>query len=151
MNDDALTMLESDHRKVEDLFAETKGDSPDLEQLGIKIAQALLVHTEIEEKIFYPAVRERAQRERNKKEKMFVGHAFHEHRIVKNMLLELSAARGKPASLRAVLSKLEKVVLLHVTEEEKIMFPDAQKLFGAIELQELGRQMEEIKAHRPAA
>jgi len=151
MPENALTVLENDHRKVEGLFAQTKEDSPDLEQIGIKIAQELLVHTEIEEKIFYPAVRERAERERNKKEMMLVGHALDEHRLVKDMLLELSAARGKPASIRAVLWKLEKAVLLHVTEEEKIMFPDVRKLFGELELQELGRQMEEIKAHRPAA
>jgi hemerythrin superfamily protein len=60
MPNDAITLLENDHREIQRLFAQTKAADADLDALAISIAQALLVHSEIEEKVFYPAARERA-------------------------------------------------------------------------------------------
>jgi len=54
---DAIQLLKADHRQVEEWFAQfdkAKGDSRKA-QLAAAICDALTVHTEIEEEIFYPA------------------------------------------------------------------------------------------------
>jgi iron-sulfur cluster repair protein YtfE (RIC family) len=122
-----------------------------VEHIGEKIAQALRVHTEMEEHVFYPAIEERAERERHKKDKWLVDHAFNEHHMVKEMLQELAAARGENSKMHAVLTKMHLAVKAHVMEEEKIMFPDVRKMFDKEELRRLAARMREIKAHRPAA
>ena len=54
---DAVGLLKADHRQVEqwfEAFEKTRSDSRKLE-LATKICDALTVHTQIEEEIFYPA------------------------------------------------------------------------------------------------
>ena len=58
---DACTLLDSDHQKVERLFAEYQsagGDSSRKSELAQTICQELTVHATIEEEIFYPAFRQ---------------------------------------------------------------------------------------------
>jgi iron-sulfur cluster repair protein YtfE (RIC family) len=151
MSSDAITLLEGDHREVERLFARTKSADADLDALAVSIAQALLVHTEIEEKIFYPAARERAHATSNVALEKLTDEARREHGIVKGMLVRLSGARGQQAALRQVLWRLEKTVFIHVLEEERLLFPLARRALDENELQRLGEEMSRIKAHRPAA
>ena len=151
MSSDAITLLESDHREVERLFARTKPAEADLDALAVSIAQALLVHTEIEEKIFYPYARERAHATSNVALEKLTDEARREHGIVKGMLARLSGARGQPGALRQILWRLEKTVLIHVLEEERLLFPLARRALDESELRRLGEEMCAIKAQRPAA
>jgi len=151
MSSDAIRLLESDHREVERLFAQTKASDADLDALAVSIAQALLVHTEIEEKVFYPAARERAHATSNVALEKLTGEARREHGIVKGMLQQLSGARGQKPALRRILWRLEKTVFIHVLEEERLLFPLARRAFDESELRTLAASMSEIKAHRPAA
>ncbi len=151
MSSGAITLLENDHREIQRLFAQTKAPDADLDALAVSIAQALLVHTEIEEKIFYPAARERAHATSNVALEKLTGEARREHAIVKGMLQRLSGARGKKSTLKPVLWRLEKTVFLHVQEEERLLFLLARRAFEESELNELGERMADIKAHRPAA
>src|SRR5690349_21836856 len=54
---DAITLLKNDHREVEDLFKEfEKASGPATKRkIAGKISTALIVHTRIENEIFYPA------------------------------------------------------------------------------------------------
>ncbi len=151
MSSDAITLLQNDHREVERLFALTKAPDADLDALAVSIAQALLVHTEIEEKIFYPASRERANATSDVALEKLTGEARREHGIVKGMLQRLSGARGKDSTLKSILWRLEKTIFVHVQEEERLLFPLARRAFAESELKELGEKMAAIKAHRPAA
>jgi len=56
----ALDLLEEDHQQVDGFFDEyeTLEDAGEKERMALKICLALTVHTQIEEEIFYPAVRE---------------------------------------------------------------------------------------------
>ena len=56
---DAITLLKQDHRQVEEWFEEYEDLENEVEkgELAAKICQALKVHTQIEEEIFYPAAR----------------------------------------------------------------------------------------------
>jgi hemerythrin superfamily protein len=151
MSSDAITVLQSDHREVERLFARAKAPNADLDALAVAIAEALLVHTEIEEKVFYPAARERAHATSNVALEKLTDEARREHGIVKGMLQRLSDARGQKPALRQILWRLEKTVLVHVLEEERLIFPLARRAFDEAELHRLGDEMAGIKAHRPAA
>src|SRR3546814_10620976 len=56
---DAIALLKQDHREVEDLFEQfekAKGDDRK-EKLCKQICTELIIHTMIEEEIFYPAFR----------------------------------------------------------------------------------------------
>ena len=60
---DAIKMLTEDHKKVKKLFAQFEkikddGNSDEKSELVKQICTELLIHTHLEEEIFYPAVRE---------------------------------------------------------------------------------------------
>jgi hemerythrin superfamily protein len=147
----AIQLLQNDHREVERLFARTKAPEANLDALAISIAQALLVHTEIEEKIFYRAARERAHATSNVALEKLTNEAHREHELVKHMLQQLSGARGKSSALKHILWRLDKTIFIHVQEEERLLFPLVRRAFDEAELRRLAQQMSEIKAHRPAA
>jgi hemerythrin superfamily protein len=55
---DALSVLRRDHRLAEELFAEFERSAPQqLDPLARRICKMLRVHAQIEEELFYPAVR----------------------------------------------------------------------------------------------
>jgi hemerythrin-like domain-containing protein len=60
---DAIVLLKSDHQEAKDLFKKyekIKEDESDDQKMDIakKVCAALLIHMEIEEKIFYPRIRQ---------------------------------------------------------------------------------------------
>src|SRR4051812_14254400 len=61
---DAVTLLSADHRKVEQLFQQytmkkSGGNTEEKQQIIKQICTELIVHTMLEEEIFYPACREK--------------------------------------------------------------------------------------------
>ena len=54
---DAISLLETDHRMVEDLFEQFKTETSQAQkqELATQICKALRIHTMLEEEIFYPA------------------------------------------------------------------------------------------------
>src|SRR5215216_4319487 len=58
---DAVSLLKGDHRKVEQLFAqfEESEDDKQKQKLAKQICMELIIHTKLEEEIFYPACREK--------------------------------------------------------------------------------------------
>ena len=62
---DAIALLKADHRKVEDLFEqfENARGSKAKQRIANEICMELIVHSDIEEEIFYPAVKEAVEEE----------------------------------------------------------------------------------------
>src|SRR3954462_848434 len=58
---DAASLLKADHRKVEQLFAqfEQSGEEEKKRELVRQICTELVIHTKLEEEIFYPACRDK--------------------------------------------------------------------------------------------
>ena len=83
----ALQVLKDDHRSVEQLFAqfEQLGPRAHRAQEGIvkKVIRELSMHADIEESVFYPAVRSALD------ENDLVLEALEEHHLVKVTLMEL--------------------------------------------------------------
>lgn len=134
----ALEMLEADHRKVEMLFdqyEDMKEDSSEDEKraLAQKICMELKVHTQIEEEIFYPWVRE------NGDESDLVEEATVEHQSAKDLIAQLEGASGIDETYDAKVKVLGEYVKHHVQEEENEMFPPLESMQD--ELDELGQEM----------
>jgi Hemerythrin HHE cation binding domain len=147
----ATALLKKQHKDVRGLFEEVLEveDPESRRQLCERIGQELMVHTKIEEEIFYPAVRELG----DKGEEM-VAEAFEEHHVVDLVLAELPEVDPEDERFHAKMTVLQELVDHHAKEEEKEMFKLAQKL-GKQELAELGERMqaraEELKGEAKAA
>jgi hemerythrin superfamily protein len=132
----AIELLESQHREVEDLFSKIKGTKNADKKAGLfeEIADALAVHAAIEEHVFYPAVKA-------KRTEDILLESLEEHLGIKRVLADLLATDAEDETFDAKLKVLEEQVTHHVGEEESDLFPKVRKLFGADELEAIGQEM----------
>ena len=111
---DPIAMLKTDHRHVEQLFTEfEKADGRrQKKQLAQQICTALVVHTMIEEEIFYPACRGRM-------EQGLLDEAQVEHDGAKALIIEIQAGSPEDEYYDAKVKVLSEDIRHHVREEEK--------------------------------
>lgn len=142
----AIELLKQDHVTVkallEQLNSTTERGVKTRTELLRKIEIELLVHTTIEEQVFYPAFKAAGAKE----ESVMSAEAKEEHRTVDSLVLP-DLKQTAPSSLEfAGRAKVLKELLEHhIEEEEKEMFPKAIKLLGKQKLAELGAEMEALK------
>ena len=138
---DAIKLLEADHRQVEKWFKEfeaTNGQKTK-DKLAEQICTALKVHTQIEEELFYPASREALPSD---KEEM-VDEAVVEHAAAKNLIAEIEAMDVGEELFDAKVKVLQEMIEHHVEEEEKEYFPAVRKT--EMDLEAIGVQMAQRK------
>ncbi|HYP01656.1 MAG TPA: hemerythrin domain-containing protein [Pyrinomonadaceae bacterium] len=140
---DAITLLKTDHKKVAGIFEKlddtTERAEKTREELFTKLKQELDLHAHIEEKIFYPAIKQ-AEETRE-----ITLEALQEHHVVKVLLRELDAMGVTSETWTAKLKVLKENVEHHVEEEEDEMFKKARTVLSTEQLEELGALMEEEK------
>ena len=140
---DAIALLKADHEKVSALFTQleetTERAEKTREELFTKLKQELDLHAHVEEKIFYPALKE-AEKTRD-----ITMEALQEHHVVKVLLRELVAMGVTSETWTAKLSVLKENVEHHVEEEEGEMFKKARTVLSAEQLKELGALIEQEK------
>jgi hemerythrin superfamily protein len=136
----ATALLKQQHKDVKSLFEEVLEveDPESRRQLCERIGQALVVHTKIEEELFYPAVRELG----DKAEEMIL-EAYEEHHVVDLVLAELPEIDPEDERFHAKMTVLQELVDHHVKEEEKEMFPALKET--ELDLKELGSQLAQRK------
>ena len=139
---DAVKLLKDDHEKVKGLFRQfEKARSDDKKkQLADEIMHELEVHSQIEEEIFYPAVREKG----GSSQQEIVAEAVEEHHVVDVLMKEIKELDPSDERFEAKMTVLIENVEHHIEEEEKEMLPDAKKKLGK-EVEALGDQMEQRK------
>jgi hemerythrin superfamily protein len=139
---DAVALLKADHRQVEAWFAEfEKARSANVKRkLAASICQALTVHTEIEEEIFYPAFLQAT------KDKDMHHEAIVEHDGAKQLIEQIQESDPSDDFYDAKVHVLSEMIKHHVKEEEKPdgMFAEAKK--SKMDLVELGARLAERKA-----
>jgi hemerythrin superfamily protein len=138
----AIDMLREDHDKVRALLTElsktTNRAAKKRAELLEKIKNELLVHTTLEEEIFYPAFRES---EADEAEKLY-HEAKEEHRAVEQLVLpDLEQTEPTSEQFAGRAKVLKDLIEHHAEEEEKEMFPKAKKALSKEELQELAERM----------
>jgi len=140
---DAVTLLSSDHAEVKQMFEEYRqlvqdnADDDRRDELAAEICSALTVHAEIEEDIFYPALRERLD------DDLALDQAEVEHAIARDLIEQIVAMEPDDALFDARVLVLAEYVEHHVQEEESEIFPQAEK--SGIDLDELGAELADRK------
>ncbi len=139
---DAIALLKADHRQVEEWFEEFESARSDNKKktLAGNICQALKVHTQIEEEIFYPAFLEATQEEDIHHE------AEVEHDGAKNLISQIEASGPEDGYYDAKVKVLSEMIKHHVNEEEKRdgMFAKARQ--SDMDLEALGERLQARKS-----
>jgi hemerythrin superfamily protein len=136
----AIDLLEKDHQEVDGFFDEyeTLEDAAKKEELALKICLALTVHTQIEEEIFYPAVREAIEKAE------LIDEAIVEHAAAKQLIAEIEEMDPADELYDAKVKVLGEQVRHHIEEEEDKLFPEIES--SKLDLKALGKKMVERKA-----
>jgi hemerythrin superfamily protein len=142
---DATTLLAEDHDIVRELFKDLgafgPADAADRKALLEELRGELMAHARLEEELFYPAVRKLD----DENAKDLVEDALEQHDEVKILLEELLQLDPADTDFEARLGELQETVERHVEEEEDEIFPIASGRLGSARLDELGKQLEELK------
>lgn len=142
---DAITLLKNDHKTVEKLFKqfEKAGDGATVtkRKLVDQIIRELSIHAEIEEQIFYPAVRAAEVPEG----KDMVLESLEEHLVAKRLLADLEKMDPTHERFDAKVTVLIENIRHHVEEEEEDLFPEVREVLKRKILGDLGDTMEKAK------
>lgn len=138
---DAIALLKEDHREVEKLFEEFKDAKGEgrKQKLARKICLELIVHSEIEETIFYPACEGTVEEDELKE-------GYVEHDAAKLLIAEIEANEsGDDEFFDTKVHVLQEEIEHHIKEEEGPggIFSQARK--GKLDLDELGEQLAQRK------
>ncbi|MFZ6846479.1 hemerythrin domain-containing protein [Undibacterium sp. RuTC16W] len=138
---DAIGILITDHRAVKAMFAEfdelSDRSTVSKKRLVDTICNALLIHTQIEEEIFYPAVKEVIGNDD------LMDEAVVEHASAKDLIEQIQEMDPSDDLYDAKVKVLSEQIEHHVLEEEREMFPLVRKT--RLDLIALGEEMSERK------
>jgi hemerythrin-like domain-containing protein len=136
---DAIALLKDDHAKVKKMLSaleETTERAVKTRQDELaELKRELQVHEEIEEQIFYPALKQHAEA------KEIVLEAYEEHDVVDTIMGEIERTPVEDETWGAKFKVMRENLEHHIEEEEGEMFKHARNVFDAETLEELGRQM----------
>ena len=124
--DDAVDLLDADHQAVKKMFidygalCEDKAPADQKGALAERICQALVVHAQIEEEIFYPEVRAALG------DNALMDEALHEHEQAKQTIARIRAMAATDAAYDATVKQLGALIDQHVMEERAQMFLGAR-------------------------
>ncbi|HEY8923859.1 MAG TPA: hemerythrin domain-containing protein [Polyangia bacterium] len=139
--EDALSMLQSQHRQVEalaDELADLDPRSDEFRDKFLALADALAIHTTIEERIFYPGVK-------RDETAALLENSVDEHLRAKRVLATLMESMGGEDA-EPELEELAGLTEEHIIEEEHELFPQVRKLVDSADLVELARRMRDLAA-----
>ncbi|HVM07548.1 MAG TPA: hemerythrin domain-containing protein [Acidimicrobiales bacterium] len=131
---DVTELLNTDHREVEQLFAEYE-QTQDW-NIAMQICDELLRHATVEEEIVYPAL-EKADQE-------ITQEAEQEHQDAEQLIEQIQSLEADDPQLPQLMTQLKEAVQHHVEEEESEAWPKLREQFGD-KLDELGTKVEERK------
>jgi hypothetical protein len=134
----AIQLLKTQHEEAKKLFNRIEAaEDEEKEELFEQLADALAVHTTIEEKHFYPATK-------NARTEELLEEAVEEHLGAKRFIADLLEMSPEDAQFDAKVAVLKEMVEHHIEEEEGELFPKVQKMFKQDELEDLGVVMEDM-------
>jgi hemerythrin-like domain-containing protein len=141
---DPLALLESDHRRFEDLLKQGEDTTERAVNARTTLLEALTaalnVHELIEEKVLYPALKPHSEA------RDIVLEGFEEHHVADVIVKELHDLAKDNERWGAKFKVLQESIEHHIEEEENVMFPAARRVLSAEELQQLGARMRTLKA-----
>ena len=141
---DAIKLLKDDHSEVSTLFdkyerAHKRLSESEKQALAQQICEALKVHAQIEEEIFYPACMEHV-----KGAEELLAEAKVEHESAKELISKIENETPGGEDYDAQVAVLGEYIRHHVKEEQNELFPKVRK--SDMDLKDLGRQLAERKS-----
>jgi len=138
---DVIDFIKQDHRRIEDLFNKFLASDVETQQEDLyqEIQTGLNAHSEMEERVLYPALKQIAPEQ--------VEEALKEHGEVKEILAELLDADLNGEEFEARFNELMNDVIHHVEEEEapQGILAIARREFDQNKLMQMAREMQNIK------
>ena len=139
---DAASLLKADHRKVEQIFAsyEQSEDEDEKRKLAHQVCTELIIHTKLEEELFYPACREKDVGDD------MLDEAQVEHDAAKVLIADILKGSPSDAYYDAKVKTLSEYIKHHVGEEEQArsgIFAKAQK--AGVDMAGLGERIQARK------
>ena len=128
-------MIRMDHTHVLATFHKFEASTPARVKKGLidTVCLAVEVHAQLEEEIFYPALREVSESETLRKSEP-------EHYEMKQLIARLREMKADDPMLDSTFYALMRQVTHHVADEETVLLPEAERLL-APELDRLGARM----------
>jgi hemerythrin superfamily protein len=138
---DALELLTAHHGRIRELFSSLEARAPGPSKVKLdevrELTSILVKHAEIEETIFYPAVREHLDIEDE------VDESLEEHHAAELLLAELEKLPAEAPRYDAKITVLRENVLHHIEEEEDDLFPQVREKLDEEMRRRIGKAMEE--------
>jgi len=136
-------LLRNDHDALKALF--NKFNKPSArnqngkKELFSEIRREILVHSQMEEEIFYPTLSATASTEAA----ALVKKAEQQHHAVEKLLEELRTMNASDKNFETKMALLMEAVVAHIQMEEEEIFDEARKNLPEYRLEELGLEMED--------
>jgi hemerythrin superfamily protein len=135
----ALDVLKEDHDLASKLFKQFERshkneDDDGMQKCAQSVCKALAIHAQVEEEIFYPALREAGEELQDPLDEADV-----EHEHIKALVGEIESAKPGDELFEARVTVLKEYVQHHVDEEESTIFSKARK--SGVDLEALGEQL----------
>jgi hemerythrin superfamily protein len=142
-NKDACELLDADHIAVKHLFVEyarlavaaVQDSTAERAQLAVRICEELTVHAQIEEEIFYVALRKAVP-----EAGVLLDEAQSEHQEAKEFIARIQSLGTASPEMDDLVSKLAWAVEHHVKEERDELFAKARTA-KKLDLVALGEQL----------
>ena len=134
----ATDLLRADHTRVVATFHRYAADLPPRIKRGLveSVCLMLEIHADIEEEVFYPAMRAA--------DTALVEKSIPEHDEMRTLIGALRGIDAAEVDYDETFFKLMHAVLHHVADEETRLFPDAERLFPE-DLPRLGAEMAKLR------
>jgi len=136
-----VDIIKEDHRRMEELFAKFLETDSEVSQEALfeQIETGLNTHSEMEERVLYPALRQFAPEK--------VDEAIDEHSEVKDLLLDLLESDLDEDAFESQFNRLVEDVRHHVEEEESPngLLALAQQHFNTEQLSAMARDLLAVK------
>jgi len=137
---DAITLLDQDHEKVEELFERFESldeNSAEREEIIEMACMELTIHARLEEQIFYPALRKALG------ETELLDEAEVEHMTAKDLISQIRLMNSNDRLYAAKFMVLAEYVKHHVEEERNEIFPEAKR--SGLDLEAMGQELAQRK------
>lgn len=141
----AIELLDRDHRRLRRLLRDlTESRSPAARgEIFGELEELLLIHSAVEEDIFYPAVRRAASSRRG--EEIYI-KSRDEHKLVDAVVPHMRFIHRDAEAFTAKARLTRELVEQHIRNEERDLLPLAEDVLTARDLDLLGARMERSHA-----
>ncbi len=133
----ATNQIRMDHTHVLAAFHQYTIDAAPRTKQGLvnTICLALEVHAQLEEELFYPALRAASA------DREVLDKSVPEHDEMRRLIGELRNLQPSDADYDRTVMQLMRDVIHHVADEETVLLPEAERQLGEERLDEMGAEM----------